>query len=180
MTQSFFEMLQEEEVILGFGSNMGDPLDCCFQALGHLCRHPDIQMRKVSSFYSTEPVGYREQSWFINGVLLAVTSLTVTDLLGLIRDIEHKMGRVRLERWGPRIIDLDILFFGDHIVQTPDLTVPHPRLHERRFVLEPLVEIHPRKRHPLLGRTAEELLRELNLRDPHQQLERLENVCFVF
>lgn len=115
----------------------------------------------VSSFYETEPVEFLEQPWFLNCVVLLETDLTPKLLLSRLLEIERAMGRERLQPKGPRLIDIDILLFGEEVINQPDLTVPHPALHKRRFVLEPLAEIGPGAMHPVLRKTARELLAEL-------------------
>jgi 2-amino-4-hydroxy-6-hydroxymethyldihydropteridine diphosphokinase len=117
----------------------------------------------VSVFHATDPVGYLDQPRFLNAAALLETSLTPIDLLHSLLAIEHAMGRDRSTAppKGPRIIDLDLLLVGDLIVQTPELTLPHPALHERRFVLAPLAEIAPNLRHPLLHQSIADLLADL-------------------
>jgi 2-amino-4-hydroxy-6-hydroxymethyldihydropteridine diphosphokinase len=151
-----------EQVFIGFGSNQGDSESICRQALEMLGRRPDITIRRVSSLYRTEPVGMTEQGWFLNGAALCETELDPERVLDVTQSIENRLGRVRLERWGPRTLDLDILFFGDLQIDLPELTVPHPRLHERRFVLIPLVEIAPSWIHPAMGLTMLDLLERLD------------------
>jgi 2-amino-4-hydroxy-6-hydroxymethyldihydropteridine diphosphokinase len=147
-----------EQVYIGFGSNQGDSVRICREAVEALRRHPEIEVVRVSSLYRTEPVGMIEQDWFINGVVSCKTSLKPLDLLDVTSRIEEDLGRVRAVRWGPRSLDLDILSFGELQVDLPQLTIPHPRLHERLFVLIPLEEIAPDWLHPVFRLTARELL----------------------
>jgi 2-amino-4-hydroxy-6-hydroxymethyldihydropteridine diphosphokinase len=143
------------------GANLGDPVASIGEAVQMLRDHPCITVTQCSSLYRTEPVGKTDQGWFVNAVILCETTLEPGQMLLALQDIEQRFGRVRRERWGPRTLDLDILAVGELVIEGEGLTVPHPRLHERRFVLIPLLEILPHWRHPRLHRTGPELLQDL-------------------
>ena len=130
---------------VGLGSNLGDPKEQVRRALELLAAEDGVQVVAVSALRETDPVGYEHQPRFLNGAAELRTSLTARELLGRLLAIERRLGRVRGEgpRFGPRTIDLDLLLHGDEVVAEPGLVVPHPRLHERRFALEPLAELDP-------------------------------------
>jgi 2-amino-4-hydroxy-6-hydroxymethyldihydropteridine diphosphokinase len=144
-------------VFLGLGSNLGDREAAIDAALARLAAR-GVSVRARSSTWLTEPVGGPPQGWFLNAAASVGTALEPRELLAAALEVEREMGRVRSERNGPRTIDVDILLFGDRRIDEPGLTVPHPRLHERRFVLAPLAEIAPSLVHPALGLTIAALL----------------------
>jgi len=147
----------EKLVFLSLGSNLGNREGYLREAISRL-RDLGV-IRQVSAFYETQPVEVQtEQPWFLNCALAMETELEPTAFLGRMLAVEQSMGRVRTEPKGPRTIDIDILFFGNEILDTPELTVPHPAMHQRRFVLQPLAEIAPAFMHPVLKRTVQELL----------------------
>lgn len=126
---------------VGLGSNLGDRESVIADAVSALGSHPEIEVLRVSTLRETEPWGPIDQPRFLNGAVAVDTTLAPRALLGVLLDVERGLGRVRHERWGPRTIDLDLLLYGDTVVDEPGLTVPHPRLRERAFVLEPLLEL---------------------------------------
>lgn len=150
------------EVLISLGSNVGNRRENINKAIDMLAEYKEIQVTEISSYYETEPIGYVDQEKFINAVLSLETSYTPWKLLRLLQNIEQALKRKRSVRWGPRTIDLDIIFFGDLIIESKDLTVPHPRLTERAFVLIPLVEIMPSYIHPLTQKSLLQHLKELN------------------
>jgi 2-amino-4-hydroxy-6-hydroxymethyldihydropteridine diphosphokinase len=146
-------------VYLSLGSNLGDREANLREAITRLSALGEVT--KISSFYETEPVEFTEQPCFVNCAVEMKTEAMPRQLLSSLLSMEREMGRRRVQRKGPRLIDLDIVLFGDVVVQTSELTIPHPAMQERRFVLEPLEEIAPEVRHPVLNKTVRELLAEL-------------------
>lgn len=155
--------MPRETVFIGFGSNLGNRLDFCDRAVTLLSLLPNSQVTGISSLYETEPVAdnHPGPGLFLNGVVRLETDLTPQSLLEVCREIERSLGRDQDRREGPRTLDLDILFYGSRVIQESGLVVPHPRLHLRRFVLAPLVELDPEWRHPILHRTVRDLLDRL-------------------
>lgn len=128
---------------LSLGSNVGDRAAHLAEALRCLQSYPQLQVRKVSSIYETDPVGPPRQPDFFNLVAQVQVDCTATELLEIVQQVESQMRRVRQQRWGPRIIDIDILLYGNETIDTPELQVPHPQIMQRQFVLVPLAEIAP-------------------------------------
>ena len=141
-----------KQVYLSLGSNLGNREENLKKAIHALCRLGKVVA--VSSFYETEPVEFTDQPWFLNCALQLDTEKMPRQLLNGVLAIEREMGRRRRQKKGPRNIDIDIVLFGNSVVQAKGLTIPHPAMHERRFVLEPLVEIAPDVRHPVLKRSV--------------------------
>jgi 2-amino-4-hydroxy-6-hydroxymethyldihydropteridine diphosphokinase len=140
---------------VGIGSNLGDRESHLRRALDLLAAEDGIEVVAVSGLRETEPVGPVEQGPFLNGAVQVSTELPPRELLERLLDVEQRLGRVRVERFGPRTIDLDLLVYGDEVVEEPGLTLPHPRLHERRFALEPLAELAPALVVPGRGRVSD-------------------------
>jgi 2-amino-4-hydroxy-6-hydroxymethyldihydropteridine diphosphokinase len=155
-------------VYLSLGSNVGDRDKLLARTLERLASD-DIRVVRVSSVYETEPRDVPDQPWFLNQVVEVETSLFPKQLLARLQKIEIGMGRVRMEARGPRTVDIDILFYGNAIVSTPGLEIPHPRLPDRRFVLEPLAELAPEFRHPRTRQTVREMLAAVR----HQKVHRV-------
>ena len=142
---------------VGLGANVGPREFTLLRAVDLHAEAEGVRMVGVSQLRETEPVGVVDQPPFLNGVVAVDTSLSPHDLLALLLAVERELGRVRGERWGPRTIDLDLLVYGDEVVDEPGLRVPHPRLSERRFALEPLAELAPGLEVPGLGRVEDAL-----------------------
>ncbi len=156
-------------VSLGIGSNLGSREERIRRAIRELSSLPHSEILTLSSLYETEPVGVRDQPWFLNACAVLKTELSPQELLLRLKGIESRMGREEIrERWGPRLIDLDILLYDSLTLNSSQLIIPHPRLHQRGFVLRPLAEIAPEWRHPVLG----EKIRKLAERLPRREVVR--------
>ncbi|MFH1078705.1 MAG: 2-amino-4-hydroxy-6-hydroxymethyldihydropteridine diphosphokinase [Pseudomonadota bacterium] len=146
---------------IGLGANLGLPADQCLDAMERMHATAGVHVMRRSSLYRTEPVGTRDQGWFVNAVAEIRTVLRAGELLRALLSIEKAMGRQRDVPWGPRIIDLDILLYGQEVIAVPDMIIPHPAFHKRRFVLTPFNEIAPYVIHPAFGVSIHGLLGRL-------------------
>ena len=154
-----------ETIFVGFGSNVGDRQELCDRAIALMNLLPLSHVTGVSSYYETEPVdpeGILGSNWFYNGIVRLETTLSPTRLLEILQETERGLGRDEDNRHGPRTMDFDILLYGQQHIDQKGLTIPHPRLHLRRFVLEPLVEVDPGYMHPTLHNSLKELLAKLD------------------
>jgi len=158
-------------VYIGIGSNLGDKVSQCEKAISEILTIDRHKLLAKSSLFKAEPVGYTSQDWFVNAVLKIETDLGAPKLLRELKSIESHLGRTETFRWGPRMIDLDILFFDDIEIHTEELQIPHPRIQERQFVLVPLAEIDQNFIHPVLKKTIRELLNDSKKED--QQVEKI-------
>ena len=141
---------------IGIGSNLGDKQKNISRAVKLL--NKKCKILNKSSLYETEPIGFKNQYWFLNCAVGVQTELSPQKLLSFLKSIENSMGRINFMKNGPRIIDLDIIFYGNKIINTSNLIIPHPRLHERLFVLRPLKEIYPELVHPIYKKSVKELM----------------------
>ena len=146
---------------IGIGSNLESPAENCLKAVERINAHPDLTLVARSSLYQSEPFGITNQDWFVNSVAQLTTSLSPGKLLRACLSIEQAMGRTRAKKWGPRIIDLDILFYDDLILKQEGLKIPHPGIAERSFVLAPMNEIAPEFIHPKHKKSIQTLLLEI-------------------
>jgi 2-amino-4-hydroxy-6-hydroxymethyldihydropteridine diphosphokinase len=147
---------------IGIGANIGSLVEQCREAVSRLRATPGIADLRTSSLYRTEPIGPEGQDWFINLAVEIKTDIPYRRLFDILKNIEKLMGRTEELRWGPRVIDLDLLLYGQAVIDEEGLTVPHPEMHKRRFVLEPLCEIASYTIHPLFNVSARGLLDRLS------------------
>ena len=150
---------------LGLGANLGDPRRQLSEALERLNAAEEVEVTRVSTFYRNPPLGPENQPWYVNAAARVRTRLGPEELLRLLQQGEAALGRVRGGHWGPRRLDLDLLLYNGEVIFAPNLVVPHPEMHRRSFVLVPLAEIAPQAWHPVLGKSAGDLLAELNPAD---------------
>jgi 2-amino-4-hydroxy-6-hydroxymethyldihydropteridine diphosphokinase len=150
------------DCIIALGSNLGDKAANIEAAIALLTDKGDVQLIRRSRNFATEPWGKTDQDWFVNASIAVATKLSARDLLKRCQEIERRMGRVPTEKWGPRIIDLDLLIYGDAAISEPDLVLPHPHIGERAFVLAPLMDIAPDLK--IGGRSIRELHAAIDLK----------------
>lgn len=156
--------------VIAIGSNLGRKVENCRRAVAELNSLPGSRVADISPFYRTAPVGYRDQDWFVNAAVVLETGLAPLDLLGALQAIQRRAGRTQpTVRFGPRVLDLDIIFYDDAVIETSELTVPHPRMHERRFVLQPICDMNPAIVHPVLAVRVQTLLDRIE--DENQKIE---------
>jgi 2-amino-4-hydroxy-6-hydroxymethyldihydropteridine diphosphokinase len=148
---------------ISVGSNIGNKLENCKKGVDALIRSDPVTVKAQSRFYKTDPVDYLNQDWFINYVLKIETSLDPFELLNILKSIQRNAGRINdVVRFGPRILDLDIILFDDAVINSEDLTIPHPRMHKRRFVLKPICDIDSKIIHPVFKKNMKSLLDSLD------------------
>ncbi|NEO88315.1 MAG: 2-amino-4-hydroxy-6-hydroxymethyldihydropteridine diphosphokinase [Spirulina sp. SIO3F2] len=155
---------------VALGSNLGDSAQTLTQAIATLAQHPHLSLQAVSPWYQTAPVGGPPQPDYLNGCAVFETTLTPLRLLDILLQTEQQFGRIRRERWGPRSLDLDLLFYAEQIINLPRLTVPHPRMRDRAFVLVPLADIAPHWRDPVTQQTVAQLCAQVDRSGIQQQL----------
>lgn len=157
------------QAFVSVGSNLGDKIENCRKGIEGLLADGRSVLVRSSSYYRTSPVDYKDQDWFVNLVVKIKTELDPFELLTRTQEIQMAVGRkANTVRFGPRVLDLDIIFFDDRVIQTETLEIPHPRMHKRRFVLKPICDIEPSMLHPLLGKDMRSLLS--GLKDPEQKV----------
>ncbi|MCX7857697.1 MAG: 2-amino-4-hydroxy-6-hydroxymethyldihydropteridine diphosphokinase [Deltaproteobacteria bacterium] len=160
---------------MGIGSNLGDSRTNCIEAIKRLRKVENLRIKKISSLYLTSPVGFDRQNDFLNCVVLLEYLGAPRMLLEELKKIEKEMGRFDTIKWGPRIIDLDILLFDNKVINDEDLKIPHPELHKRRFALVPLIELNRDLTHPVFGRKLREFLPEI---EKSQKIKFLGKISF--
>ena len=164
----------DHAVFISVGSNLGGKLDNCLRGIAALTESGESVLLGASRFFRTSPVDYADQDWFVNAAVKIRTTMAPLALLDELVAIQQQMGRkADAIRFGPRVLDLDILLYDDWVIRTPRLTIPHPRMHKRAFVLQPICDINPSIIHPVLGQTVADLLSHLD--DENQRVIPLEN-----
>ena len=149
-------------VIISVGSNIGGKQDNCQKGIGHLMASGNATLVKASRFYRTSPVDYLDQDWFVNAAVKIETLLEPLELLEVLKAVQQQCGRTKSGiRFGPRVLDLDIIFYDRLVMKSPTLEIPHPRMHKRRFVLQPICDIDPNIVHPLLNISVKSLMNQL-------------------
>ncbi len=167
-------LVQDHTAFISVGSNLGNKLDNCLKGIAALTESGQSAMLGASRFYRTSPVDYKEQDWFVNAAVKVGTLLDPLELLDELIAIQRRTGRrADAIRFGPRVLDLDILLYEDRVIRTPRLEIPHPRMHKRAFVLQPICDIDPTIIHPVLAQTVADLLGGLD--DDDQQIVALES-----
>ncbi len=165
--------LQDHTAFLSVGSNMGDKIAYCRFGISQLASHPEIVVTATSPFYRTAPVDFTDQDWFVNAAFRIVTQLDPIALLGVTQAVQVAAGQGgKTVRFGPRILDLDIIFYDQVMMKNADLELPHPRMHKRRFVLQPICDIDPQFAHPAFGCSVKDMLE--NLKDDQQEVVRID------
>lgn len=162
--------------ILSIGSNIGKREEYLYQAIQALEKDDQVRVKNFSSIYETDPVGFTDQDLFLNMVIEIETEKSPYDLLNTCLEIEKQLDRKRIIRWGPRTIDLDIILYNQEIIDSKDLIIPHPRMHERSFVLIPLSEINGKLIVPTISRTVDELVQQLGDKGVRMWKEKQDNV----
>ena len=161
-------------VFISVGANLGAKMANCRYGIARLTDLSDVADCVTSPFYRTSPVDYVDQDWFVNAALRLTTTLAPLELLDHIAVIQKQAGRNADKiRFGPRILDLDIIFYDAQVIRSPRLEIPHPRMHKRRFVLQPICDIDPNFRHPVLGQRVRRLLDQLD--DDQQEIDRIDD-----
>lgn len=160
-------------IFIALGSNLGNPYQNCISAVDNITSHKDIKLISSSPWYKSKALTLdaNPQADYCNGVICIQTKLKPRELLQVLREIEKKMGRPeKREKWRSRIIDLDIIFFDELILKNAELEIPHPEMHKRLFVLEPLCKLAPNLLHPVFGKTCQHLLNDYSAANPHETL----------
>jgi 2-amino-4-hydroxy-6-hydroxymethyldihydropteridine diphosphokinase len=164
--------VQKHIAYISIGSNIGDKIQNCRRGVEGLAAGGKTKLIKHSRFYRTSPVDYEDQDWFVNAVVEVATSLRPQALLNEIKRIQAGAGRkTEPIRFGPRVLDLDIIFYDDAVIKSPGLEIPHPRMHKRRFVLQPMCDIDPFIIHPVFKKNLRKLLDEIE--DTEQKIEEI-------